>query len=72
MVVEGIKRVIAVKRAIKTKVGKKLVLGEAVTHFFYGTAVFTELHGEVTVYAIAAVTLGAFSVLGAVFGGGEE
>jgi hypothetical protein len=53
------------------KIGKKLEHGEAVTHLLYGVAVFTELHGEITFYSVAALGLGCCAVLNALLGGGE-
>jgi len=71
MVVEGLKKVAEVKRIVSHKVGKKVAGAEALTHLFYGGAVFTELRGELTIYAVAAITLGVVAVVGAIFGGDD-
>lgn len=72
MVVEGIKRVVVIKKTIAAKVGRKVAGGEALMHLFYGGAIFTELKEGITLYSVAAVGLGVFAILGWFFGGESE
>lgn len=69
MIVVILKKAAVVRTKVSSKIGKKIVGAEAVTHLLYGVAVFAEAHGEITTYSVAAVSLGVMSVLHSFFGG---
>lgn len=64
-------KLIAIRAAIAHRVGKRVGVVEASAHLFYGSVVFTEFHEGVTLYGVAALTLGVASIVAVFFRGDE-
>lgn len=65
MVVE---KIVAIREAVAHKIGKRVGAVEASAHLFYGSVVFTEFREGITLYGVAALTLGVISVIAVIFG----
>lgn len=64
-----LKSVTELRAKVAAKMGRKLQSGEALCHFFYGVAIFTETHGEITFYSCSACALGVVALVVFIVGG---
>jgi len=64
-------KLIAIRAAIAHRVGKRVGGVEAGAHLFYGSVVFAEMHDGLTLYGVAALTLGVVSIVAVFFRGDE-
>ena len=70
--VQLLERIAKTRARVAHRFGKFFESGEAVTHFFYGIAVITETHWEVTIYSGTALCLGCAALLVAIVGKSGE